>query len=189
MVNLPEPVLSLALPEWIYREVDWSYLYKDDESRMSLAIYLAKRNVEMRTGGPFGAAIFDENGVLISVGVNSVVAQNCSVAHAEMTAFMFAQRRLQSYRLNQNGERIILASSAQPCAMCYGASFWAGIDEMLIGASADDVHAFTDFDEGPLPADWQNELEKRGVVVKRNLLRQQACAVLQTYSQQDNVYY
>jgi 23S rRNA (cytidine2498-2'-O)-methyltransferase len=31
---------------------------------------------------------------------------------------------------------------------------WAGIDELLIGASGDDVPTLAGFDEGPLPADW-----------------------------------
>lgn len=181
--------LSFRLPVWIEQEVDWNVAYQDDEARMGLAIYLAKRNVEMRTGGPFGAAIFDGNGALISVGVNSVIAQNCSIAHAEMLAFMYAQRRLQSYRLNESGRHMILATSAQPCAMCYGASFWAGIDELLIGACSSDVHALTEFDEGPLPSQWNNELEKRGITVKQDVLRHSACEVLRLYRDQGGTHY
>jgi len=179
-------IVNLALPEWIYREVDAAKIYADDESRVALAIWLARRNVEEKTGGPFGAAMFTRAGELISAGVNRVVAQNCSVAHAEMMAYMLAQSKLQRFRLNDPnlGEppgEFALATSAQPCCQCYGATVWAGIDELLIGARSEDVEELTEFDEGPLPADWVGELERRGVRVKRDILRAQARDVFLRY--------
>ena len=75
----------------------------------------------------------------------------------------------------------MLATSAQPCCQCYGATVWAGIDELLIGARSQDVEELTEFDEGPLPADWIGELEKRGITVKRDILRDAARAVFQRY--------
>ncbi len=71
-----------------------------------------------------------------------------------MLAYMVAQQRLASYRLNEQGGHYTLATSAQPCCQCYGATVWAGIDTLLIGARAEDVEELTEFDEGPLPADW-----------------------------------
>jgi tRNA(Arg) A34 adenosine deaminase TadA len=148
---------------------------------MRLAIGLARRNVELDTGGPFGSAVFRDDGELIAVGVNRVVPQNCSVAHAEMMAFMSAQARLGRYRLNEDGGRYLLATSAQPCSMCYGASFWAGIDALVIGARAEDVMRLSAFDEGPLPADWVGELGKRGIEVRRDVIRDQACDVFELF--------
>ncbi len=58
---------------------------------------------------------------------------------------------------------------------------WAGIDELLIGARAEDVEELTEFDEGPLPADWIGELERRGIAVRRDILREQARDVLAAY--------
>ena len=78
---------------------------------------------------------------------------------------------------------ITLATSAQPCCQCYGATIWAGIDRLLIGARSEDVEALTEFDEGPLPADWIGELERRGIAVVRDLHRDAACAVLRDYGQ------
>ena len=173
--------LHLTLPIWLREEVDETRLYTDDESRVALAIELARRNVEMRSGGPFGAAVFTGAGRLISVGVNRVIAQSCSVAHAEIMAYMLAQSRLQRFRLNEGGEKFVLATSAQPCCQCYGATIWAGIDELLIGARAEDVEELTEFDEGPLPADWIGELEKRGVAVRRDILREAAREVFLRY--------
>ena len=125
--------------------------------------------------------MFSPNDRLIAVGVNRVLPQNCSVAHAEMMAFMSAQARLRRFRLNETGGRYILATSAQPCAMCYGASFWAGIDELVIGARSEDVMELSEFDEGPLPADWMGELEKRSITVRRDVQREQARAIFHLY--------
>jgi len=175
--------LHLTLPLWLRDAIDDSHVYADDDARVALAIELARGNVENRSGGPFGAAVFTGEGRLVSVGVNRVVTQNCSVAHAEIMAYMLAQQRLQRFRLNEDGAKFVLATSAQPCCQCYGATVWAGIDELLIGARSDDVEELTEFDEGPLPADWIGELEKRGVRVKRDILRERAREVLMRYGE------
>lgn len=175
--------VRLALPAWIDDEVDITHVHADDEARVGLAIRLARRNIEERTGGPFGAVIFDAHGRVVSAGVNRVLPQHCSSAHAEIMAFMTAQAQLKRARLNEDGDRYILATSAQPCAMCYGASFWAGIDELLIGARGEDVMALSEFDEGPLPTNWIGELEKRGIAVRRDILRDEAREVFKRYAQ------
>ena len=180
--------LHLTLPAWIHDEVDGNRLYPDAESRIALAIQLSRRNVDHRSGGPFGAAVFTGAGRLVGVGVNRVVPHNCSAAHAEVMALTTSQQRVQSFRLNQSGERFILATSAQPCSMCYGALIWAGIDELLIAARADDVQSLAGFDEGPLPADWKGELEKRGIAVHADLLRDHARDVLRDYGESGLVY-
>ena len=45
------------------------------------------------------------------------------------------------------------------------------------------VEALTEFDEGPLPADWSGELQRRGIEVVRDVLREEACAVLRRYGE------
>lgn len=186
---MPITEIRLLIPAWIEREIDPRAVYVDAEARVELAIRLARRNIDERSGGPFGAAIFDGEGHLVAAGVNVVLPQQCSIGHAEMMAFMAAQARLRRARLNENGERYVLATSAQPCAMCYGASFWAGIDEILIGARAADVMELTEFDEGPLPADWVGELERRGIAVHRDTLRDAAREVLARYGREGGAGY
>ncbi|MEO7068385.1 MAG: nucleoside deaminase [Rhodanobacter sp.] len=175
--------IHLTLPPWIGDVADTNRRYQTDEERVGLAIELSRQNVERGGGGPFGAAVFNtHSGRLVSVGVNRVVPQNCSVAHAETMAIMIAQQRLTRNRLNEDGGHYVLATSAQPCCQCYGASVWAGIDELLIGARTEDVEELTEFDEGPLPADWVGELERRGIAVRRDILREPARAVLASYA-------
>ena len=122
------------------------------------------------------------DGRVVAAGVNLVVPQHCPVAHAEIVAFAAAGQRLGRARFNDDGRRYVLATSAQPCAMCYGALFWAGIDEILIGARSGDVMALSEFDEGPLPGDWIGELTQRGIGVRRDILRDEARALFDLYS-------
>ncbi|MCR6495573.1 nucleoside deaminase [Thermomonas sp. S9] len=181
---MPLPAqLHLTLPVWVM-ELDLAGRdFSTDAAKVGFAIELSRLNVEHASGGPFGAAVFSPQHQLVAVGVNRVVRQSCSVAHAEMMACMLAQQRLQQFRLNALGGPVTLATSAQPCCQCYGATVWAGIDRLLIGARSEDVEALTAFDEGPLPADWMGELARRGIEVVRDIEREAACAVLKAYGE------
>ena len=174
--------IHLTLPPWMGEVADTDRRYLSDEERVGLAIELSRQNVERGGGGPFGAAVFDAvSGRLIAAGVNRVVPLSCSVAHAEMMAIMIAQQRQSRSRMNEDDGHYVLATSSQPCCQCYGAMVWAGINALLIGARAEDVEELTDFDEGPLPADWIGELERRRIAVRRDILRDQARIVLAAY--------
>lgn len=179
--------VHLTLPAWVHDAVDTGRAWPTDADKVALAIDLSRRNVEHASGGPFGAAVFGPDDRIVAVGVNRVLPHSCSVAHAEMMAYMLAQQRTQRARLNRDADDaptgpIVLATSSQPCCQCYGATIWAGIDRLLIGARAEDVMALTEFDEGPLPADWIGELEKRGIAVTRDVEREAACDALRAYS-------
>lgn len=173
--------VRLTLPDWLPGAVDAARPYASDADKVALAIELSRRNVEAGTGGPFGAVVFGPDDRIVAAAVNRVLPQACTLAHAENFAFMLAQQRVGRARLNEDGRRYTLATSAQPCCQCYGAAVWAGIDRLLIGARSQDVEALTEFDEGPLPADWIGELERRGIAVVRDLHRDAACAVLRGY--------
>ena len=180
--------VHLTLPAWVHEAVDTTRVYASDADKVGLAIDLSRRNIEAGTGGPFGAAVFGPDDRIIAVGVNRVVPHACSVAHAEMMAYMLAQSRTQRKRLNLDASDapvgpISLATSAQPCCQCYGATVWAGIDRLLIGARSEDVEALTEFDEGPLPEDWIGALNARGIEVVRDIGRDAACAVLKAYGE------
>jgi tRNA(Arg) A34 adenosine deaminase TadA len=183
--------VKLALPDWISSmDSVLQQQFPTNEDKMHLAIDLANINVEMGTGGPFGAAIFDSNtNRVISVGVNRVVPLNNSTAHAEMMAFMLAQKRLQRFRLDSGDHHFVLATSAQPCAMCYGACPWAGINRLLIGAQREDVESLTEFDEGPMPYNWIAGLQRRGIEVIQDVLRDEARKVFVAYQRAKGISY
>lgn len=175
--------VHLTLPAWVHDAIDTATIYASDEEKVALAIGLSRRNVDAGSGGPFGAVVFGPDHRVIAVGVNRVMPHTCSLAHAENMAYMLAQQRLQTPRLNDRVAPVTLASSSQPCCQCYGATVWAGIDRLLIGARAEDVMELTEFDEGPLPADWVGELNKRGIEVVRDVCREDARAVLRSYGE------
>mmetsp|Transcript_12290 Transcript_12290/g.17699 ORF Transcript_12290/g.17699 Transcript_12290/m.17699 type:complete len:171 (-) Transcript_12290:136-648(-) len=165
---------------------------------MSLAIQLSARNVAEATGGPFGTAIFERrvckdshNRVsykLVSVGVNRVVPLSNSVLHAETVAIQIAQKLLNRYTLRHEEVSYELYTSCEPCAMCLGAVLWSGVDTVVCAARKEDACSIG-FDEGPVfdPQSYEY-LEKSGIVVKRNVLRQQAVSVLQEYSKIGLIY-
>ena len=180
--------VHLTLPAWVHDAVDASRAYPSDAEKVALAIDLSKHNIEADSGGPFGAAVFGPDDRIIAIGVNRVVPHACSVAHAEMMAYMLAQGRTQRLRLNRDADDnplgpITLATSSQPCCQCYGATVWAGVDRLLIGARSEDVEELTEFDEGPLPADWVGALNARGIEVVRDIERDAARAVLRAYGE------
>lgn len=160
------------------------------EARMRLAIELARQNIEHGTGGPFGAAIFEiTGGRLVSVGMNLVETSNCSILHAEMVAIALAQQAVGSYDLGGEGRPAHeLVTSTEPCAMCLGAIPWSGVRRVVCGARGEDACAIG-FDEGAKPADWPGELNKRGIEVAQDILREEARAVLRQYAAMGGTIY
>ena len=152
---MPTAMFSFSLPQWVEGLIqNGAGSYLTDESRMHLVIELTARNVKNGTGGPFGAAVFQETtGRVVGAGVNSVVASRCSHAHAEMVALAGAQQFLGSHDLSATGVRHELVSSCEPCAMCLGAVAWSGVTKLVCGARDEDARAIG-FDEGPKFKDW-----------------------------------
>ena len=176
------PVVHVEYPDWTDSIVDWGRSYGSDEERMRLAIGLSRANVERGTGGPFGAAIFEaQSGRLIAVGINSVVRLNNCTLHAEMVAFMMAQQRVGSFTLSApNLPAHELFTSCEPCAMCLGATLWSGVKRVVYGAAREDASLLR-FEEGPVFPESYAYLEERGLVIVRNVLRDEARAVLTLY--------
>lgn len=182
--------LVLRLPAWLRDLIEREGRRLDTvENRMRFAIELARENIEHRTGGPFGAAVFEaESGRLVSAGVNLVEASHCSIAHAEMIAIAMGQQTLGRYDLGADGRTYEMVTSAEPCAMCLGAIPWSGLQRVVCGAHGEDAGAIG-FDEGAKPADWVGELRRRGIEVVRDVLREEAQAVLRQYAESGGLIY
>ena len=176
------PEVRIQLPQWVERFTGESPLiFTTVEERMRFVIRLARHNVDRRTGGPFGAGVFDREGRLVAPGVNIVVSSHCSVMHAEIMALALAQKRLGRYDIGgEDSAYYEIVTSAEPCAMCFGAIPWSGISGLVCGARDEDARRIG-FDEGPKPQDWIEALESRGIQVVRNVLREEAISVLQYY--------
>jgi tRNA(Arg) A34 adenosine deaminase TadA len=176
------PVVHIEYPDWVDSVVDWDKSYRSDQERMRLAIAVSRANVENATGGPFGAAIFEaRSGRLVAIGMNSVVRLNNCTLHGETMAFMMAQQRVGSYTLNgPNMPAHELYTSCEPCAMCLGATLWSGVQRVVYGAARDDA-SLLNFEEGPVFPESYHYLEERGIRIDRNVLREEARAVLELY--------
>ena len=184
--------LNLELPEWIDTFLaEYPVVISSMETQMRFVLDLTERNIREKTGGPFGAAVFEqESGKLVSVGVNVVVEQNCSAAHAEMMALMLAQKKIGHYDLGDVGSVAHrLVTSGKMCAMCLGNVCWSGIKEVVSSAEPEDVERITGFDEGPTPPDYNDQLKLRGINLVQELLREQGKKVLQLYIDQNGKVY
>ena len=184
------PTVHVAYPEWVASAIDLRRTYATDEDRMRVAIAMSRENVQRGTGGPFGAAIFERgSGRLVAVGMNSVVRLNNCTLHGEMVAFMMAQRAVGSFTLSAPGfPEHELFTSCEPCAMCLGATLWSGVKRVVYGAAREDASRLN-FEEGPVfPASYKY-LEDRGIEIVRELLRDEARAVLELYRATNGTIY
>ncbi|MBI2407279.1 MAG: nucleoside deaminase [Gemmatimonadetes bacterium] len=186
----PATSVVVTLPDWVASVVDWGRSYATDEERMRFAIALSRLNVERGTGGPFGAAVFEQqSGQLVGVGVNSVVRLRNSSLHAEVVALMLAEQRRGSFTLSApNLSRHELVTSCEPCAMCLGATLWSGVKRLVCGATRDDAMRLG-FDEGPVfPASY-DYLTHAGIEIVREVCRTDARAVLEQYAARSGPIY
>ena len=175
------PRVVLRLPDWV-EDALADRVYPTVEDRMRLAVELSRLNVSHGSGGPFGSAIFErETGELLAPGVNLVVGANCSVFHAEMVAIMVAQQMVGDFDLGgEDRPAYELVASTEPCAMCLGATPWFGVRRLVCGARDEDASDIG-FDEGEKPIQWVQALERRGIAVVRDVLREEAASVLREY--------
>jgi tRNA(Arg) A34 adenosine deaminase TadA len=184
------PEVEIRLPDWVEDFVEEAgEVFPTARDRMGFVVELSRRNVE-HGGGPFGAAVFEEeSGRLLAPGVNLVLSANCSVAHAEMVAIMVAQRVLGDFDLGAPGyPDYELVASTEPCAMCLGAAPWSGVRRLLCGARDEDAREIG-FDEGVKPDAWVAALGERGITVERDVLRGEAARVLREYARRGGEIY
>lgn len=137
-----------------------------DKAFMREAIRLANESVE-RGGGPFGAVIVKE-GEIVAGCSNSVTLDNDPTAHAEVNAIREACRKLGTFDLS--GCRIY--TSCEPCPMCLGAIYWAGIDRIYYGNTRRDA-AEADFADDFIYEELSSPLEQRKLPIV-SMLRDEA---------------
>lgn len=187
---MPSPRLQVELPPWVDGFVDWQRRYPHVADRMALVIGLGHEQVRRATGGPFSAAVFErDSGVLVAVGVNLAVPSHNCVLHAEVVALMMAGARLHSHSLGAEGmPPHDLVSSCEPCAMCLGAAYWSGAARLVTGATKADAEAIG-YDEGPVFPESYASLERKGIAVVREVMREEARTVLAEYQAAGGVIY
>jgi tRNA(Arg) A34 adenosine deaminase TadA len=100
-----------------------------DEALLRQAFDVARRARESGDH-PFGSVLADEEGkFLMEQGNGYSAGGNDRTAHAES---LLASRAARAYDLTFLA-RCTLYTSAEPCAMCAGAIYWAGIGRVVYG--------------------------------------------------------
>ena len=133
------------------------------------AIALATQNVVAGLGGPF-AAVVARQGRIVAEGVNSVTTTHDPTAHGEVNAIRAACKALGTFSLN--GCQIY--TSCQPCPMCLAACYWARLDAIYYGTSAEDA-ARAGFDDAFLYEEFRKDPSARALPATQ-LLRDEAWA-------------
>lgn len=188
----PTSHFTLSLPDWAIAALNELPAHLPTlEERMTAVIEFSRQNFVRGTGGPFAAGVFErDSGRLVVIGVNRVVASNCSSAHAEIMALSLAQARLGVYDLGGPGlPAHQLVVNWRPCAMCYGAVPWSGVRSLVVAGEGPELEAITGFDEGPMHPDWRGELKRRGIEVVTDVLRDEAIAVYREFAASNALVY
>ncbi|KJL36055.1 MULTISPECIES: nucleoside deaminase [Microbacterium] len=113
-----------------------------DLGHLEHAITLA-RAARDRGDHPFGAVVVAPDGTVVE-GLNSVVTQDDPTGHAETNLVRAAAARLTTEALRG----ATLYTSTEPCAMCTGAIYWAGIPRVVYALGEDELIRIVQAQEG-----------------------------------------
>ena len=116
--------------------------HEHDADHLRRAIELAHEARE-RGNAPFGAVLGSEDGRILGEGQNTVNTDRDVTAHAETNLLRAAFRSVDAETLAAS----TLYASAEPCAMCSGAIFWAGVGRVVYGMGADRIYEMFPPDE------------------------------------------
>ncbi len=118
---------------------------RDDERLLRRAFDVARRARE-HGNHPFGALLADGDGNVLLEVENGYLPARDMTAHAERLLATAASTRFPPAFLAS----CTLYTSAEPCAMCAGAAYWAGIGRVVYGLSEHALRAMTgDHPENP----------------------------------------
>ena len=151
-------------------------LSERDEHFLRLSFAIARRSLA-HGNHPFGCIVVDADGKVLIETENGYMPDHDGTAHAERLAATQACRTLSREVL----ARSTLYSSAEPCAMCSGAIYWAGIGRVVYGLSENSLRGITgNHPENPtldLPCRAVFASGQRSTVVVGPLLEDEAAAL------------
>ena len=111
---------------------------ESDETLLRRSFDMAKR--AMAHGNhPFGALLAGPDGEVLLEAENGYMPERDATAHAER---LLATAAAKTYRPEELA-RCTLYTSAEPCAMCAGAIYWAGIGRVVYALSERRLKAIT----------------------------------------------
>jgi tRNA(Arg) A34 adenosine deaminase TadA len=111
----------------------------DDERHLQRAVDLAGAARE-HGNHPFGALLVDGAGSILAEAENTVVTGGDVTGHAELNLVQEASGRFEPGFL----QSCTLYASTEPCGMCAGAIFWAGIGRVVFALSSETLRTIAD---------------------------------------------
>jgi tRNA(Arg) A34 adenosine deaminase TadA len=106
----------------------------EQDERFALQTIALAREARAAGNHPFGALLVVDGGVVLTAR-NTVMTDRDPTAHAETNLVADAIRRLSDLELR----RAVLYTSCEPCAMCTGKMYWAGIRSVVFALSAHEL--------------------------------------------------
>jgi len=110
----------------------------NDEHFLRRSFEVARRSMT-HGNHPFGAILVDRDGQVLLEAENGYMPAHDGTAHAERLLATEACRTLGA----DVRARATLYSSAEPCAMCAGAIYWAGIGRVVYALSEQRLRGVT----------------------------------------------
>ena len=104
--------------------------------RRTIALAAAARE---KGNHPFGALLV-RNGEIVLEAENTVSTETDVTAHAELNLVRKGWAELDQDTLSE----CTLYTSTEPCAMCCGAIYWAGIPRVVFGCAAETLYRLTE---------------------------------------------
>jgi tRNA(adenine34) deaminase len=147
-------------------------LTADDESFMRLAIDASARALA-RGDGPFGASVTKDGG-LVHVACNNQNTAGDLMGHAEVVLV----REVVHFHGKGVLQGATVYASGEPCAMCCGAMFWAGIRRVVYAATQADIIAALGGASLPIASSQVVAGARPEVAIDGPLLREAAVEVL-----------
>jgi len=106
---------------------------ENDRKYLLRAVEIAENGIK-NGGGPFGAVLTKDCKILAEA-YNKVVLTSDPTAHAEINVIRQAAEKLKTHDLSE----CTLYSSCEPCPMCLGAIYWAGIKKVVYASDRADA--------------------------------------------------
>jgi tRNA(adenine34) deaminase len=144
-----------------------------DLEAMRLAI-AASREALDAGDNPYGAVLVSARGAVLHVAANRQNSERDITAHAEVVLVRETAARLGAAALS--GATVY--ASGEPCAMCSGALYWAGVQRIVYAAPNEVMNELFGGEQLPIRCVEVLAGASRKVQVEGPLLRDEAVAVL-----------
>lgn len=144
----------------------------------------AQETMNKNYGGPFGSAIVDRNGEIISIASNTVLKDHNPTAHGEINAIIKAGQKLGTHDLSG----CVLYTTAYPCPMCLSAIIWANIKKVYYGCNPKDAEEIG-FRDDFIYEFIQNGLQDKETLELEQLNHEECLKLFEEYTSKEREIY